>query len=68
MWKNVVESDRPQVTIWCMRISCWVPKATDKHSEYVILLLFHCNNENLIASLHVYCLSFIVADTRTKWQ
>jgi len=24
--------------IWRMRIACWIPKATDKHSEYVILI------------------------------
>lgn len=25
-------------------ISCWIPRATDTHSEYAIFLLFHCNN------------------------
>jgi len=28
MWKNIVEPGRPQVTIWCMQIACWIPKAT----------------------------------------
>ena len=27
-----------------MRFACWITKATDTHSEYVILLLFHRNN------------------------
>jgi len=27
MWKRIVESDRPQIKIWCMRIAYWVPKA-----------------------------------------
>ena len=40
MWKNNVESSRPQVTIWRMRIPCWIPKATNTHSEYVILIDF----------------------------
>jgi len=44
MWKNIVERGRQQMTIWCMRVACWVPKATDKHSEYVILTVLHCNN------------------------
>jgi hypothetical protein len=35
MWKNVVEPDRPLLTIWLMRITCWVPKATSKQSQYV---------------------------------
>jgi hypothetical protein len=37
MWENVVQPDRPHVTVWRMRIACWVPKATNTHSEYVIL-------------------------------
>jgi len=40
-WDNVekydIESDKPRMTIWRMRIACWIPKATDTHSEYVIL-------------------------------
>ena len=24
MWKNIIEPDRPQMTIWRMRISCWI--------------------------------------------
>jgi len=38
MWKNMVESNRPQMTIWRMRIAYWITKATDTHSEYVILI------------------------------
>ena len=33
--KNIVERGRPQMTIWRMRIACWIRKATDTHSEYV---------------------------------
>jgi hypothetical protein len=40
MRKNVVESGRSQMTIWCMRIACWIPKATTTHSECVILIAF----------------------------
>ena len=35
MWKNTVESDRPQMTIWFMSTACWIHKATDTHSECV---------------------------------
>jgi hypothetical protein len=38
MWKNIVEPDRPQMAIWRMNIACWVPKATDTHTEYVIFI------------------------------
>ena len=40
MWKNIVAPDRPQMTIWYMRIACWIPDATDIRSEYVILIAF----------------------------
>ena len=29
MWKNIVEPGRPPMTIWRMRIACWIPKATN---------------------------------------
>ena len=38
MWKNIVEPGRPQMTIWRMRIACWIPKAKNTHSDYVILI------------------------------
>jgi hypothetical protein len=40
MWKNIVEMDKPQMTLLRMRIACWIPKATDTNSEYVILTAF----------------------------
>ena len=40
MWENIVQPDRPQKTIRRMRIACWTPKATNTHSEYVILTAF----------------------------
>jgi hypothetical protein len=40
MWKNIVDWGRPQMTIWRMRIACWIPKATNSHTPYVILIAF----------------------------
>jgi hypothetical protein len=40
MLKNIVEPDRPQMTIWRTRFACWITKATNTHSEYVILIAF----------------------------
>jgi len=34
MWKNTVQPDRRQMTIWRMYISCWEPKVTDIHLQY----------------------------------
>ena len=40
MWKNIVEPDRPQMRIWFMRIARRIPKDTNTHSGYVILIAF----------------------------
>ena len=40
MWKNNVELNRSQLTIRYMWIARWLPKATNRHSEYVILTAF----------------------------
>ena len=37
-WKNVVQPDRPQMTIWGTRIACCIPKAKNTHSEYVMFI------------------------------
>jgi len=61
MWKNIVEPDTPQVGSRRMCITCWITKAKDTHSEYVMLMLFHCSNGRTNApqcySLYVHCLS-----------
>jgi len=33
---NIVEWGRSQTTIWLMFRACWIPKATNILSEYVI--------------------------------
>jgi hypothetical protein len=35
--ENTVGPDRPQMTIWRMRIAWWIPKTANTHSKYVIL-------------------------------
>ena len=35
-----MEPDRPQMTLWRMRLACWITKATNTHSDYVILVAF----------------------------
>ena len=37
MYKNIVDRGRLPVATRRMRITCWIPKVTDTHSEYVIL-------------------------------
>ena len=38
--RKVVQSGRPQMTIWRMRIEYWIPKATNTDSEYLIPIAF----------------------------
>ena len=40
MWKNKVEPNRPQTATRWMGFGWWIPKATNTHSEYVILIAF----------------------------
>jgi hypothetical protein len=45
MWENMVECDRPQMTIRPMSLACWITTATKKHSEYVMFVaLLHYNS------------------------
>ena len=40
IWKNIVEPDRPQLTIWRMRFAYQITKAANTHLEYVIFTVF----------------------------
>ena len=37
MWKNIVERDRPQMTVWRMRIACWIRKATNTQGCVILI-------------------------------
>ena len=40
VWKNIAEPGRPQVTIWRKCVICWIPTATDTHSQHVVITDF----------------------------
>ena len=40
IWKNAVQPDRPQMTLCCVSIGSWTPKATNTYSKFVILTAF----------------------------
>ena len=49
VWDNVEKDGRAtkatnDTIIRRMRFACWIPKAADIHSEYVILIKFHCHS------------------------
>jgi len=56
----MIEPDRPQMAIWRMRISCFITKATNTLSEYVILIalpLQQCLHERAsLLTLYLHCL------------
>jgi hypothetical protein len=58
MWKNMVQPNRPQITIRRMRIACWITKATHTPSGYVIQLLFHYKNVSTNVSQCYVCKYF----------
>jgi hypothetical protein len=67
-WKSVVETDRPQITIWRMRIACYIPKARTKHSEYVILIAFprtHWIHERASMVRYTY-IAYLVLNLRIR--
>jgi len=60
-WKKYCRAGRPHMEIWRMRIVCWIPKATDTYSEYVILNGFStakmAARKRLNVTFYAYCLS-----------
>ena len=64
MWKNPVEPDRPPMTIWCMHIACWIPRVTDTHSKFVIIIAFPMQQwlHKCVSMLH-YVYSYMVLYT-----
>ena len=44
MWKNTIQLNRSQMKIWLMRKACWIPKASNTHSDYVTLIGFPGKN------------------------
>jgi len=62
MWENIVEPNRPQMTIWHMLIACWINEAKTL-PEYVILSavllqqLLH-KHVSLLHYMYIACLVF----------
>ena len=56
MWKNMLETDRPQVTIWLMHIACWIPKATNIDSRN---MYYFCTRTRLSATFYLFIYLFI---------
>jgi len=60
--KNSVERGRPLMTKWRIRMACWIAKATDIHSEYVILNDFplqQCLHERVSMLRYTYTVCIV---------
>jgi len=59
MWKNIVERVRPQMTLWRMRIACWITKATHALTlcnTYCFSAATVVARTRLTVTLYVHCL------------
>jgi len=56
-----MQSGRPQLTIWTMRLAFWIPTATDTYTECIILTAFPLQQivtrTHLNVTLYVHSLS-----------
>jgi len=62
MWENIVEPDRPQMKMWRLRVVCWIPKATNTHPQYAILIAFPLQqrlHERVSMLRHMYIASLV---------
>jgi hypothetical protein len=62
MWKNIVDSSRPQTAIWSMRFPCWIPKCTNTNTQnmydtYRLSTATMVARMRLNVTLHVHCLA-----------
>ena len=44
------------MTVWHMRIACWIPKATNTYSDYVILTAFPHERVSMLCFTCTDCL------------
>ena len=69
MEKTFVERDMTKMAIWRMRIACWIPNATNTHSQYVIFIAFSLQlwlHERALILCYTYsvCLFMVMQDTK----
>ena len=63
--KNIVEPERQQIREWHIRIACWLPKATNTNSQYLIIIAFLLQkwlheSISILRSTYIACLVIII--------
>ena len=66
MWKNMVGPDRPQMTIWRMRIACWIAKAKIQTCSHCIPMATVVMRTRFSITLYVHCLPCKVSILATR--
>ena len=58
--ENILEPGRPQMTIWSMRIACWIPKATETQNMLILIVfpLQQLLQMRLNFTFYIHCLSY----------
>jgi hypothetical protein len=52
MWKNIVQPNRPQMTIW--RMACWMPKGTNTHTHTLrICNTYYFSTATMVAQMRL---------------
>jgi len=61
MWINILEWDRPQMTVWRVRIACWIPRATNIRSGCGAFPVQQCGCTNVPQCyiIHTFPLWFV---------
>ena len=67
MRKNTVEPCRPQITIWLMRIACWITESENTDSYHVTLIAFPQRQwlherASMLRCTYIVCLLLVKAD------
>jgi len=60
--ENIAVLGVPQMTVWRMRIPCWIPKSTNTRSEYAIHIVFPLQQwlHERAVMLHYTCIACLV--------
>jgi len=70
--EKYIESGSSQISLWSIRIACWIPKSKNTHSKYVIHITFPLQQwlHERVSVLHytyLACLVVFVIFCQTCW-
>ena len=68
IWKNIIQPDRPQITIYRTRFACWIPKAINTLSEYVIITDFPLHERSSLLRYTYFAFLFLHSATISRHE